>query len=79
MTNVIFSPPGTLVIELQPEEVDYGGNAFLWNLASIRGQPFSQVVCPVTQGMRELPLGERDMTVDMSEIDALLGALPCWT
>lgn len=75
LTNLIFSPPGTLVVELQPEGVDYGGNAFLWNLASIRGQPFAQVVCPIAQGMRHLPLGERDMTVDVHEIDKLLGRL----
>jgi hypothetical protein len=75
MTNVLFGPPGMLVIELQQEEVDFGGNAFVWNIASIRGQSFAQVVCPVTEGMRQLPLGERDMTVDVHEIDALLGRL----
>jgi hypothetical protein len=75
LTNLVFSPPGTLVIEMQPEEVDFGGNAFVWNLASIREQPYAQVVCPVTDGMRQLPLGERDMTVDVDEIDALLGQL----
>jgi Glycosyltransferase 61 len=75
LTNLIFSPPGTIVLELQPEDVDFGGNAFVWNLASIRGQRFAQVVCPITAGMRHLPLGERDMTVDVREIDALLGQL----
>ncbi len=75
LTNLIFSPPGTIVLELQPEEVDFGGNAFVWNIASVRGQSFAQVVCPIAEGMRHLPLGERDMTVDVSEIDALLGQL----
>jgi hypothetical protein len=32
-------------------------------------------VCPVTEGMRHLPLGERDMTVDVSEIDEVLRRL----
>lgn len=75
LTNLIFSPPGTLVIELQPEDLDFGGIAFLWNLTSIRKQRLAQVVCPVTEGMRHLPLGERDMTIDVREIDELLGRL----
>lgn len=75
LTNLIFSPPNTLVIELQPEEVSRGGNLFLWNLTSIRGQRFAQIVCPVTEGMRYLPLGERDMTVDVHHVDELLGRL----
>jgi hypothetical protein len=29
----------------------------------------------VARGMRQLPLGERDMTVDAQAIDALLGQL----
>jgi hypothetical protein len=75
LTNLIFSPPGTIVLEMQPEQVDFGGNAFVWNIASIRGQSFAQVVCPITEGMRHLPLGERDMSVDVCEIDELLGQL----
>jgi capsular polysaccharide biosynthesis protein len=75
LTNLIFSPRGTLVLELQPEDLDFGGNTFLWNLASIREQPFAQVVCPVSEGMRDLPLGERDMTVDVRAINELLGRL----
>lgn len=75
LTNLIFSPPGTLVIELQPEDVGYGGNAFVWNIASIRGQPYAQVVVPAAEGMRERPLGRRDMTVEVPEIDELLGRL----
>jgi hypothetical protein len=75
LTNMVFSPPGTLVLELQPEGVGPGGNLFLWNLTSIRGQRFAQVVCPITEGMRHLPLGKRDMTVDVQHIDELLGGL----
>jgi capsular polysaccharide biosynthesis protein len=75
LTNLIFSPPGTLALELQPEDVDFGGNAFVWNLTSIREQRFAQVVCPVTEGMRHLPLDRRDMTVDVAHIDELLPGL----
>jgi Glycosyltransferase 61 len=75
LTNLLFSPPGTLVIELQPEGVGPGGNLFLWNIASILGQRFAQVVCPITEGMRHLPLGKRDMTVDVGHMDAVLGEL----
>jgi capsular polysaccharide biosynthesis protein len=75
LTNLIFSPPGTLVLELQPEGVGPGGNLFLWNLASIRDQRFAQVVCPITEGIRHLPLGKRDMTVDVRHIDDVLGEL----
>jgi hypothetical protein len=75
LTNLIFSPAGTLVVELQPEDLDRGGATFQWNLASICGQRFAQVVCPVSKGMRERPLGERDMTVDVGAIDELLSDL----
>jgi hypothetical protein len=75
LTNLLFSPPGTLAIELQPEDVGYAGIAFVWNIASIRGQRYAQVVCPVAAGMRELALGRRDMTVDVPEIDELLSRL----
>jgi hypothetical protein len=75
LTNLLFSPPGTLAIELQPEDVGYAGNAFVWNIASIRGQRYAQVVCPVADGMRELALGWRNMTVDVPEIDELLSRL----
>ncbi|MFI5009028.1 MAG: glycosyltransferase family 61 protein [Solirubrobacterales bacterium] len=75
LTSLIFSPPGTVAIELQPEDVGYAGNAFVWNIASIREQRFAQVVVPVAEGMRELPLGRRDMTVDVDHIEELLDRL----
>ncbi len=75
LTSLIFSPPGTVAIELQPEDVGYAGNAFVWNIASIREQPFAQVVVPAAERMRELPLGRRDMTVNVDHIEELLERL----
>jgi capsular polysaccharide biosynthesis protein len=75
LTGLIFSPPGTLAIELQPEDISYGGNSFLWHLTSIRDQRFAQIVCPVTEGMRHLHIRERDMTVDLRQVDRLLDEL----
>jgi capsular polysaccharide biosynthesis protein len=75
LTNLIFSPPGTLAIELEPEDNDLGGHVFVWNLTSIREQRFAQVVCPTVEGMRHLPRSMRDMTVDVGHIDELLQGL----
>ena len=75
LTNLIFSPPGTLAIELEPEDNDLGGHVFVWNLTSIREQRFAQVVCPTAEGMHHLPRNMRDMTVDVGHIDELLQGL----
>ena len=72
LTNIVFCDPGTQVIELQPEALNYGGVAFVWNLAAIRGQPFVQVVCPLTPGMEDVAHGHRDLTVDTDRLDQLL-------
>jgi len=72
LTNTIFSPPGSTVIELQPEGLAYGENAVVRTLAAIRQQPFVQVVCPLAPGMNDLPLQHRDLVVDAGHLDELL-------
>jgi hypothetical protein len=72
LTNTIFSPPGTTVIELQPEGLIYGENAVVRTLAAIRRQPFIQIVCQLVPGMNNLPLQHRDLVVDPRHLDELL-------
>lgn len=72
LTNIAFSHPGTFVIELQPEQFGTGGALWNWILASMREQPFSQIVCPLADAPATLPHAHRDVTVDVARIDALL-------
>jgi hypothetical protein len=72
LTNTIFSPPGTTVIELQPEGFRLGENAVVRTLTAIRGQPFVQAVCALTEGMEDLPLAHRDITVDPEQLEEQL-------
>jgi len=75
LTNIVFSPPGTLVIELQAEGFNYGGVVWNWILASLRDQPFVQVVCPLDEATKDLPHASRDVTVDIHHLGALLDRL----
>ena len=72
LTNIAFCRPGTLVIELQAEGFNYGGVVWNWILASLRDQPFVQVVCPLSEATADLPHASRDVTVDLDHLDALL-------
>lgn len=72
LTNIAFSRPGTLVIELQPEQFGAGGALWNWILASMREQPFAQVVCPLADASATLPHAHRDVTVDVAGLDELL-------
>ena len=75
LTNILFSPPGTPVIELQAEGFNPGGVPWNWILASLREQPFAQVVCPLADTLHELPHASRDVTVDAHHLDELLRGL----
>jgi capsular polysaccharide biosynthesis protein len=72
LTNMLFSRPGTFVIELQAENFGMGGVPWNWILASLRDQPFVQVVCPQTDTLHHLPQAVRDITADLDHLDALL-------
>lgn len=72
LTNIVFSPPGTPVIELQAEQFNPGGIPWNWILASLRNQPFAQVVCPLADTLHDLPHASRDITVDIDHLDELL-------
>ena len=77
LTNTIFSPPGTTVIELQPEGLAYGENAVVRTLAGIGGQSLVQAVCPLAAGMEDLPLQHRDLVVEPRELETLLEHVEC--
>jgi hypothetical protein len=72
LTNIVFSRPGTLVIELQAESFNRGGVVWNWILASMRDQPFVQVVCRLAETLEDRPHAHRDVTVDLPHLDALL-------
>lgn len=74
-SGVIFSAPGTLVIELQSEGFDKGGIEYLWNLCAARGHRFVQVVCGHAAGTEGIPDTHRDMTVDLPHLAATLSPL----
>jgi len=77
LTNIAFCPPGTLVVELQAEGFNQGGVVWNWILASLRDQPFVQVVCPLADPNSDLPHASRDVAVDLAHLDAVLNsALP---
>ncbi len=72
LTNILFSAPRTPVIELQAEQFNPGGIPWNWILASLRRQPFTQVVCPLADTLHHLPHASRDITVDVPHLDELL-------
>ncbi|HXC23924.1 MAG TPA: glycosyltransferase family 61 protein, partial [Solirubrobacteraceae bacterium] len=74
-SGVIFSPPGTTVIELQAEQFGIGGIDYLWNLCAVRGHRFAQVVCRHTPGMDHLSATHRDITIDLPHLDQTLSPL----
>jgi Glycosyltransferase 61 len=75
LTNITFSRPGTLVIELQAEGFNVDGIRWNWILASLREQPFVQIVCPLAGDSEDLPHAHRDVTVDAHHLDTLLDRL----
>jgi capsular polysaccharide biosynthesis protein len=72
LTNIVFSPPGSRVIELSPEGTDWTGNAIYRTLAGLRGQPLLQLVCGLQAASDSLPLAHRDIRVDTPHLDSLL-------
>lgn len=75
LTNILFSRPGTLVIELQAEGFNRGGVVWNWILASMREQPFAQIVCPLDDARPDLAHAHRDVTVDIPHLDSVLSRL----
>jgi Glycosyltransferase 61 len=67
LTNAVFSPPGTLLIELQPERRQNKEPLF-WNLAASSGLRYVQIVC---RSLRP-PLFHSDIEVDCAHLDAVL-------
>jgi Glycosyltransferase 61 len=74
-SGVIFSPPGTVVIELQAEQFGIGGIDYLWNLCAVRSHRFAQIVCRHTPGMDHLSETHRDVTIDLPHLDRTLSPL----
>lgn len=75
LTNIAFSRSGTLVIELEAEGFNLGALRWNWILASLREQPFVQVVCPSADATKDLAHGHHDVTVDTRHLDAMLSRL----
>lgn len=75
LTNIAFSRPGTLVIELEAEGFNLGALRWNWILASLREQPFVQVVCQSAEATKNLAHGHHDVTVDTRHLDTMLSRL----
>jgi capsular polysaccharide biosynthesis protein len=65
LANAIFSAPGTLLVELQPEFRKM--RPVYWNLAAVSGLRYIQVVCKSLTRHRH-----SDIEVDCSHLDSLL-------
>lgn len=67
LTNALFSPPGTLLVDLQSTELNKQQAAF-WNMAAIADQRFIRVICkPITSDETH-----SDFEVDCSHLDDVL-------
>jgi capsular polysaccharide biosynthesis protein len=66
LANSVYSPPGALLIELQPERRE-GLQLLYWNVASVCGLRYIRIVCrSLTRRLHS------DLEVDCSHLDALL-------
>ena len=66
LANAVFSPPGTLLIELQPETRE-GIHPLYWNVAAVSGLRYIRIMCKSLTGRRH-----SDLEVDCLHLDALL-------
>jgi capsular polysaccharide biosynthesis protein len=73
LTNLVFAPERTLVVELQPPQLGSVRIMLFWNLAALRRQTYVQVVCPLAPDQETVPDHARDIVVDCMHLDALLG------
>jgi capsular polysaccharide biosynthesis protein len=66
LANSVYSPPGALLIELQPERRE-GLQLLYWNVAAVSGLRYIRIVCrSLTRRLHS------DLEVDCSDLDALL-------
>jgi capsular polysaccharide biosynthesis protein len=66
LANSVYSPPGALLIELQPERRE-GLQLLYWNVAAICGLRYIRIVCKsLTRRLHS------DLEVDCSHLDAVL-------
>jgi Glycosyltransferase 61 len=78
LANAVFSAPGTLLIELQPERRE-SIQLLYWNVAAISGLRYVRIICKSLTRRRH-----SDLEVDCSHLDAvlrrrlpMLGESPC--
>ena len=72
LANIVFSRPGTRVIELSPEGTDPTGNAIYPTLAALSEQSLLQVVCALEPTSASIPASHRDIHVDTGHLEGLL-------
>ena len=66
LANAVFSPPGTLLIELQPERRE-GIQLLYWNMAAASGLRYIRIICrSLTRRLHS------DLEVDCSHLDEVL-------
>lgn len=75
LANAVFAPAGATVIELQPPGLDSGRVALYWNLAAVAGHRCVQVICREADDQEGTKVMDRDMAVDVVQLDRVLGKL----
>jgi capsular polysaccharide biosynthesis protein len=67
LANAVFSAPGTLLIELQPERRE-GIQLLYWNMAAASGLRYIRIICrSLTRRLHS------DLEVDCSHLDSVIG------
>jgi capsular polysaccharide biosynthesis protein len=72
LANLVFAPPGTTVVEIQPEGIDMGRVMLYWYLSAVCGHKYVQVICPWTHSPGEQLRAAGDVSPNVAEFDALL-------
>jgi hypothetical protein len=72
LTNSVFCPAGTTILELQPSGLDRARIMLFWHLAAACGHRYVQVVCPEASGQEEASPSDRDIVVNIPYLEGVL-------
>ena len=75
LVNAVFAPAGAAVIELQPSGLDSSRIALYWRLSGVLGHRYVQVVCGGTGEQAGMRVPDRDIVVDVPQLDRALTEL----
>lgn len=75
LANTVFSPAQATVVELQPPGLDRGRISLYWNLAAAGNQRCVQVICRNAGGQDGVKAINRNIAVDVAQLDRVLTKL----